>query len=63
MYIRAMDDSKMLDKALKRCLGNKTLMASKLGVSRQVVQSWMRKRALPSWRRDTVRNFVTSPKA
>ncbi len=36
-----------LDDALKVCKGSKALLASKLGVSRQVVWNWNRRGAVP----------------
>jgi len=53
-----MDDTKLLAKALSSCKGNKSHMAAKLNVSRQVVQGWIRKSRLPSWRRDAVHKLV-----
>lgn len=58
--IRHMKDSQLLNKALSIAGDNRAEMGRKLGVSRQVVEYWLRTKRLPDWRRDAVRKMVES---
>lgn len=53
-----MNDSKLIELALKNCGGNVSQFSREAGVSRQVVQHWLRRQRLPSWRRETVRKVA-----
>ena len=48
----------MLIKALKICGGSNATLASRLGVSRQLVYAWVKKGDAPDWRQSALLDIV-----